>query len=203
MANRNGLAALGVVAAMLVAPAARAADFDVDSSHSQVQFAVKHLAVSTVKGEFGKVTGKVVWDAKKPADTVIDVTIDTSTVNTREAARDGHLKGPDFFDVEKFPTATFKSKKVEAAGKDKLKVHGELTLRGVTRPVVLEVTGPSPETKSPFGTTVIAASATGKVNRKEFGMVWNKALDSGGLLVGEEVNLSIDVELVKKQEPAK
>ncbi len=203
MANRNGLAALGLAAAMLAAPATRAADFEVDSSHSQVQFAVKHLAVSTVKGEFGKVTGKVVWDEKKPADTVIEVTIDTSTVNTREAARDGHLKGADFFDVEKFPTATFKSKKVEGAGKGKLKVHGELTLRGVTRPVVLDVTGPSPEIKSPFGTTVIAASATGEVNRKEFGMVWNKALDSGGLLVGEEVNLSIEVELVKKQEPAK
>ncbi|HEY3446833.1 MAG TPA: YceI family protein [Myxococcales bacterium] len=180
---------------------ALAADYDIDSAHSQVGFAVKHLMVSTVKGEFGKVSGTVSYDPKKPEATVLDVTIDTTSINTREAKRDGHLKSPDFFDTEKFATATFKSTKVQSAGKGKLKVTGDLTIKGITKPVTLEVTGPSAEAKSPWGQTVIAASAIGKVSRRDFGMTWNKTLDGGGLLVGENVDLSIDAELIKK-EPA-
>ncbi len=193
---------LGAVSAVLLSipVQALAADYDLDPTHSQVWFAVKHLMVSTVKGEFQKVSGTVRYDPKKPEATVLDVTIDTTSINTREAKRDGHLKGPDFFDAGKFPTATFKSTKVEKAGSGKLKVTGDLTLRGVTKKVTLEVTGPSAEAKSPWGQTVVAASATGKINRKDFGMSWNKALDGGGLLVGETVDLAIDVELIKKEQ---
>jgi len=195
---------LGIVtAALLAAPAvAFGADYDIDTAHSQVGFATRHLMVSTVRGEFGKVEGTVRYDSKKPQDSVVDVTIDVSTINTRDPKRDGHLKSPDFFDVEKYKTATFKSRKVEPAGKGKLKVTGDLTLRGITRPVVLEVTGPSAEAKSPWGQTVVAATATGKINRKDFGMTWNKALDGGGLLVGDTVDLVIETELIKREAPA-
>ncbi|MGC4122568.1 MAG: YceI family protein [Myxococcales bacterium] len=192
---------LGIVSAVLVSVPvqALAADFDIDTSHSQVGFAVKHLMVSTVKGEFQKVSGTVSYDPKKPEATALDVTIDIGSISTREAKRDGHLKSPDFFDADKFGTATFKSTKVEKAGAGKLKVTGDLTIKGVTKPVTLEVTGPSAEAKSPWGQTVVAASATGKINRKDFGMTWNKTLDGGGLLVGETVDLSIDAELIKKE----
>ena len=187
----------------LFAPvSALAADYDIDPSHSQVGFSVKHMVISTVRGEFGKVSGTISYDAKKVAATALDVTIDTGTISTHEENRDKHLKSPDFFDVEKNPTITFKSKKVEAAGKGKLKVTGDLTLHGVTKSVVLAVTGPSAEVKSPFGKTVMAASATGSVNRKDFGLTWNKTMDNGGLLVGEEVGIDISVELVKKEEAA-
>ena len=191
-----------VTAVLFAASPALAADFDVDPAHSSVSFSVKHLVVSTVRGEFAKVSGTVSYDAKKLEATALDITIDPASVDTRDAKRDGHLKSADFFDVEKFPTVTFKSKKVEAAGKGKLKVTGELTLHGVTKPVTLSVTGPSAEVKSPFGTTVVAASATTTINRKDFGMNWNKALDSGGVMVSDEVALTIDVELVKKEAAA-
>lgn len=182
--------------------AALAADYELDASHTQVGFATKHLMVSTVKGEFQKVSGKVSYDPKKPEATVIEVTIDTTSINTRDPKRDGHLKAPDFFDAEKFPTATFKSTKVEKAGAGKLKVVGDLTIKGITKPVTLEVSGPSAEAKSPWGQSVVAASAVGKINRKDFGMSWNKTLDGGGLLVGETVDLAIDAELIKKEAPA-
>lgn len=180
---------LGIVsAALIAAPAsALAADFDIDTSHTQVMFAVKHMMVSTVRGEFAKASGTLSYDAKNPGATVMDVTIDVGTINTRDAKRDGHLKSPDFFDAEKFPTATFKSTKVVAAGPGKLKVTGDLTLKGVTKPVTLDVVGPTAETKSPWGQTVIAASATGRINRKDFGMTWNKTLDGGGLLVSDAI----------------
>jgi len=187
----------------LFAPvSAMAADYDLDPAHSQVGFSVKHMVISTVRGEFGKVSGTVTYDAKKPAATVIDVTIDATSISTHEDNRDTHLKGADFFDVEKNATITFKSKKVDAAGKGKLKVVGDLTLHGVTKSVTLTVTGPSAEIKSPFGKTVMAASATATVNRKDFGMTWNKAMDSGGLLVGEDVTIDINAELVKKEAAA-
>jgi polyisoprenoid-binding protein YceI len=194
---------LAVLIGLSAVPAsALAADYDIDTAHSTLTFSVKHLVVSTVRGEFGKVSGTVSYDAKKLADTALDITIDPASIDTRDAKRDGHLKSADFFDVEKFATATFKSKKVEAAGKGKLKITGDLTIHGVTKPVTLAVTGPSAEVKTPFGTTVIAASATATINRKDFGMVWNKALDSGGVMVSDEVTLAIDVELVKKEAAA-
>lgn len=180
---------------------ARAANYDIDTAHSSAGFAVRHLAVSNVRGEFAKVTGVVEYDAKDPSKTRVEATIDAASVTTRDPKRDEHLKSADFFDVAQYPVITFKSTKVEKASQG-LKVKGDLTLHGVTRPVVLDVQGPTPEVKDPWGNVRAGASATAKINRKDFGMSFNKTLDSGGLVVGDEVAITIDVELVKKAAPA-
>ncbi len=191
--------AVGMMMALVAAPSlAAAASWDVDPAHTGVTFKVRHMMVTDVRGEFGKVSGKVDFDAKDVTKSIVDVTIDAASINTRDAKRDGHLKSADFFDVAKFPTITFKSTKVEAAGKGKLKVHGNLTLHGVTKLVVLEVEGPSAEIKGPWGSFHSGATATTKINRKDFGMSWNQALDAGGVVVGEEVSITIDVELTRK-----
>jgi polyisoprenoid-binding protein YceI len=153
--------------------------------------------VSTVKGQFEKVKGTIELDDKDVTKSNVEVTIDLTSVNTHEPKRDGHLKSPDFFDVAKFPSATFKSTKIQKAGK-KLKVTGDLTLHGVTKPVVLEVEGPSAASKTPFGTTVRGVHATGKLDRKDFEIGWNKVLDNGGVLVGNEVMLEFNAELTEK-----
>jgi len=181
---------------------AHASEWDIDGSHTTAQFAVKHLAISTVKGTFDKVGGTLSLDDKDITKSKVEVTIDPASIDTREPKRDAHLKSPDFFDVAKFPTMTFKSTKVEKAGKNKLKVTGDLTMHGVTKPVTLAVDGPTAEIKSPFGTTVRAVSLTGKLNRKDWGLGWNKVLETGGLVVSEEVQLDISAELVKKAEAA-
>ena len=177
---------------------AGATTWEINPGHSAAQFSVRHLMVSNVRGEFGKVTGTVDIDDKDITKSTVDATIDASTVNTRDEKRDGHLKSPDFFDVAKFPTITFKSKKVAKAGAGKLKVTGDLTIHGVTKEVVLNVEGPSKEAKDPWGNIKSGAEATTKVNRKDFGLTWNKALETGGVVVGDEVSLTIDVELLKK-----
>jgi polyisoprenoid-binding protein YceI len=173
-----------------------------DPVHSAIEFSVRHMMVSTVKGQFEKVKGTLQLDEKDVTKSTVEVTIDLGSVNTHEPKRDGHLKSPDFFDVAKFPTATFKSTKVQKAGKDKLKVTGELSLHGVTKSVVLEVEGPTPAYKTPFGTTVRGVHATGKVDRKDFDIGWNKVLDNGGVLVGNEVSLELNAELSEKAEAA-
>lgn len=194
----KSLPAAALAFAVFQVPAlARAATYDIDTAHSSAGFTVRHLAVSNVRGEFGKVTGTVEYDDKDVAKTKVEATIDATTVNTREAKRDEHLKSPDFFDVATYPTITFKSKKVEKGSKG-LKVTGDLTMHGVTRPVVLDVEGPTKEVKDPWGNVRIGASATAKLNRKDYGVSFNKTLDSGGLMVGEEVAVAIDLELVKK-----
>jgi polyisoprenoid-binding protein YceI len=190
-------------AAALAAPAlAFGATYDIDPSHTSAQFAVKHAMVSTVKGEFGKVTGTVNVDEKDITKSSIDAEIDVSTIDTRNADRDGHLKSPDFFDVANHPKMTFKSTKVEKVAGGKLKVTGNLTIRGTTKPVVLDVEGPTPEVKNIDGSQRIGAVATLKLNRKDYGLNWNRALEAGGLLVGEEVAVTIDFEGVKKQAAA-
>jgi len=187
---------------LLAIPAtASAATWDIDPAHSTIEFSVKHMMVSTVKGLFEKVKGTIELDDKDVTKSTVEVTIDLTSVNTHEPKRDGHLKSPDFFDVAKYPTATFKSTKVQKAGK-KLKVTGDLTLHGVTKPVVLDVEGPSAASKTPFGTTVRGVHATGKVDRKDFEIGWNKVLDNGGVLVGNEVTLEFNAELTEKAPPA-
>lgn len=190
--------ALGVVCIAFSAQA-RADEYEIDPVHSRVGFAVKHLVVSTVHGEFVKLKGTVSYDPKNPEATRLEVVIDADSLSTRDAGRDGHLKGADFFDVPKNPTIIFVSKKVEKAGKGDLKVLGDLTLRGVTKPVTLVVTGPSHEVKNVMGKTVRAASAVTTIRRKDFGMTWNKAMDGGGVIIGDDVTISIDAELVKKE----
>jgi polyisoprenoid-binding protein YceI len=196
---RSSVRLLSILFSLVSTSALGQTTWEIDPAHSSVTFAVKHLVVSTVRGEFGKFAGEAIYDEKSPVRSIVSATLDAGSVNTREPTRDAHLKGADFFDVQKFPTITFKSSKVERLGKDGYKVVGALTLHGVTKPVTLQVTGPSAPVKTPFGQTVMAVSAVGAISRKDFGMAWNKVLDSGGLLVGDEVAISIDVELVKKQ----
>ena len=193
------LAALG--AALFVAPSL-AATWNIDSAHSSAQFSVKHLMIATVRGEFSKVSGAIEFDGKTIAGITVDATIDAATVTTREPKRDAHLKSADFFDVEKFPTITFKSKKAVAAGPGKFKLTGDLTMHGVTKEVTLDVDGPTAEIKDPWGNVKIGASATTKINRKEFGVSWNGNLDNGGVVVGDEVTITIDLEAAKKADEA-
>jgi polyisoprenoid-binding protein YceI len=193
------LRTLVLSAAMVLVPAlAGATTWDIDPAHSSIEFSVKHMMVSTVKGQFEKLSGKLELDDKDVTKSTVEVTIDLASVNTREPKRDGHLKSPDFFDVSKYPTATFKSTKVQKAGKNKLRVTGELDLHGVTKPVVLEVEGPSEPNKTPYGTTVRGVHATAKLDRKDFGIGWNKVLDNGGVLVGNEVTLEMNAELSER-----
>jgi len=169
--------------------------WQVDPKHSSAQFAVTHLMISTVRGEFHQVNGTVVVDDADTSKSYVHVTIDATTVDTREPDRDKHLMSPDFFDVAKYPSMTFKSTKVESNGPDKLKVTGDLTIRGVTKQVVLDVTAPKPPIKDPWGLQRTAVSGSTKINRQDFGVAWNKALDAGGVVVGDDVNITLDVEL--------
>jgi polyisoprenoid-binding protein YceI len=175
-----------------------ATTWKIDPQHTAAQFAVKHMMISTVRGEFKNVTGTVVWDDQDVTKSKVDVTIDAKTVNTGEEKRDQDLKSNKFFDVATFPTLTFVSKKVEANGTGKLKVTGDLTIRGVTKEVVLDVEGPTAAIKDPWGNIRSAASATTQVNRQDFGVKWNANLDGGGVVVGDTVNITIDLEMTKQ-----
>ncbi len=198
MTRMTGIAAL---LAAFVPSAGHASAWDIDPMHSHASFTVKHLVISNVRGDFGKTTGQAVIDDGDITRSSVEATIDVSTIDTRVSDRDNHLKSPDFFDVAKYPTITFKSTKVEKAGKGKLKVKGELTLHGVTRPVVLEVEGPTPEIKGMKGETRRALSATTKLNRKDYGLTWSKMIEAGPV-VGDKVNIELSVELVKAAEAA-
>jgi len=188
------------VATVLSLPAAAAnSQWQIDSHHSAAQFAVKHLMISTVRGEFHGVTGTVNWDDKDITKSTVDVTIDATSVDTREPDRDKDLKSENFFDVAKYPTMTFKSKKIEQAGAGKLKVTGDLTMHGVTKEVTLDVEGPTSPIKDPWGNTRVALNATATINRQDFGVKWNKTMDGGGVVVSDNVNITIDAELVKQQ----
>jgi polyisoprenoid-binding protein YceI len=178
---------------------ASAATWNIDADHSNVGFKVRHLMVSNVKGSFEKFTGSVDINDKDITKSKVEVTIDTNSINTNVQKRDEHLRSPDFFDVAKFPTMTFVSKKVAKAGKDKLKVTGDLTLHGVTKEVVLDVDALSKESKDPWGNMRRGTTATTKINRKDFGLVWNKALETGGVAVGEEVLITLEIEMIKAQ----
>jgi polyisoprenoid-binding protein YceI len=192
------LLTLAAMSILWIPANASAATWELDPAHSGVEFSVRHMMVSTVKGRFEKVKGTVELDEKDVTKSTVEVTIDLSSVNTNEPKRDGHLKSPDFFDVAKFPSASFKSTKVQKAGKNKLKVTGDLSLHGVVKPVVLEVEGPTDSFKTPFGTTVRGVHATGKLDRKDFDIGWNKVLDNGGVVVGNEVSLELNAELTEK-----
>ncbi|MFY2563968.1 YceI family protein [Corallococcus terminator] len=181
---------------------AMATTWEIDSAHSGAEFSVKHMMVTNVKGSFGNVKGAVNLDDKDVTKSTVEATIDATTINTNNAKRDEHLKAPDFFDTAKFPTITFKSTKVEKAGEGKLKVTGNLTMHGVTKPVVLDVTGPSKESKDPWGNTRTGVEATTKLNRKDFGLAYNQALETGGVAVGEEVTVNLDLALTKKADAA-
>ena len=183
-----------VVSAVALSAPTLAATWQIDPAHSNVSFSVRHMMVSNVRGEFTKVSGTVEGDEKTPAQAVITATIDATSINTREAKRDDHLKSPDFLDVAKYPTIIFKSKKIEPSGSGQFKVTGDLTLHGVTKEVVLDVSDVTAPIKDPMGKTRAGAQATTKIDRKDFGINWSKVMDGGGLMVGDEVAISIDVE---------
>jgi polyisoprenoid-binding protein YceI len=154
--------------------------------------------VSNVRGEFSGVSGTVVLDAEDSANSKVEAAIDATTIQTRDSQRDQHLMSADFFDVEKFPKIIFTSKKVAPVGEVEWRVVGDLTIHGVTREVDLDVEGPTPEVKDPWGNIKIGATATTKVNRKDFGLVWNVALEAGGILVGEEVAIQLELEMTRQ-----
>lgn len=195
---RSRVISAAVLAAALSLPAAAANTWQIDPNHSSAQFAVRHLAISTVRGAFTKVNGTVQFDDKDISKSSVEVTIDAASVDTRVADRDKDLRSDHFFDVEKYPTLTFKSTKVEQAAPGKLKVTGDLTIHGVTKPVVLEVDGPTAPVKDPWGNQRVAVNATTKINRQDFGVKWNATMDGGGLVVGDDVAITIDAEMVQK-----
>jgi polyisoprenoid-binding protein YceI len=170
--------------------------WQIDPKHSSAQFAVTHLMISTVRGEFHQLNGTVVVDDADISKSSVNVTIDATTVDTREPDRDKHLMSADFFDVAKYPTMVFKSTKVESAGPGRLKITGDLTIRGVTKQAILEVSAPKPPIKDPWGLQRTAVSGSTRINRQDFGVAWNKTLDAGGVVVGDEVNINLDVEMV-------
>jgi polyisoprenoid-binding protein YceI len=188
-----------VALAALVALPAAASTWEIDPNHTESSFVVKHLMVSNVRGQFGKTTGTVVQDDKDITKSKADLTIDATTVNTRVDKRDAHLKSPDFFDVEKFPTITFKSTKITKGEGNTLKAEGDLTIHGVTKPVVLNVEY-TPETLA-GGKTIRGLTATTKINRKDFGLNWNRTIEAGGVMVGEDVAITVEAELHRKDAP--
>ena len=197
--NRFAKYAAALIAAVfLTIPAlAHAADWRIDAAHTTVSFKVRHLGVTWVQGEFQRVSGKVRYDRKNPGAAAADIVIDADSINTRNARRDNHLRNDDFLLVEKHPSITFKSKSVKNAGADSLELVGDLTIRGVTKEVVLKVADISGEVTTGRGTVKMGASATTRINRKEFGVKYNRLLEAGGLVVGNEVRITIDVELNK------
>jgi polyisoprenoid-binding protein YceI len=171
--------------------------YQIDSAHSSAQFTVRHMMISNVRGEFTKLSGSIAYDPADPANSSVEATIEAASINTRDPQRDAHLKSADFFDVERFPALTFRATEIGVRDGEG-KVKGDLTIHGVTREAVLHVEGPTPEAKDPWGNLRIGATATAKINRKDFGLTWNAALEAGGVLVGEEVKITIDLEAIRQ-----
>jgi polyisoprenoid-binding protein YceI len=172
--------------------------WEIDAAHTGAHFSVRHLMVSNVRGEIHASSGTLTYDPAKPEASKLEVTLDVNTVDTREPKRDEHLKSADFFDVAKYPTITFKSKSVKKDGK-KLEVTGDFTLHGTTKEIVLHVDEVHGPTKDPWGNNRIGASASTKINRKDFGLGWNAALETGGVMVGEDVTITLEVEFTQKK----
>jgi len=193
--NKRLLLPLSAFVLMAVAAFAQGNDWQIDPAHSAAQFSVKHLGISTVRGAFSKVSGTVQYNASDPSKTVVNATIDASSIDTRVQMRDNDLKGPNYFDVQKFPTITFKSKRVAKAADGKLSVIGDLTMHGVTKEVTLDVDGPSAPIDNPAqmgGGKRMGASASTKVNRQDFG------ISGGGTMIGNDIAIELDIEMVQK-----
>jgi polyisoprenoid-binding protein YceI len=176
---------------------AQAVSWHIDPQHSSAQFSVKHMMISTVRGQFGGVKGNVVYDPKNPTSATVEATIDCSTVFTGEPKRDAQLKTAEFFDVKNYPVMKFQSKRVEAGGAGKLKVTGELTINAQTHQVVLELDEPSGVIKDDKGREKIGVSGVTKISRKEFGILYNPILETGGVAVSDEVSIVLEIELIK------
>jgi polyisoprenoid-binding protein YceI len=181
----------------LAIPQISTTTWKIDPVHSVAEFKVKHMMISNVKGQFPKVTGTLTLDESDLTNSNVEASIETASIETRDPQRDTHLKSADFFDVEKFPAISFKSTGISLVRDGELAVEGDLTIRGVTRKVLFSVEGPTPPAKDPWGNARVAVSATTKINRKDFGLTWNAALETGGILVGDEVTITLDVQFVK------
>jgi len=197
----RAVSATALTAVLSLPAVAATSNWQIDPNHSSAQFAVRHLGLSTVRGAFTKVNGTVQLDEKDMAKSSVEVTIDAASVDTRVEGRDKDLRSDHFFDVEKYPTLTFKSTKVEQAEPGKLKVTGDLTIHGTTKQVVLDVEGPTGAVKDPWGNQRAAATATTKINRQDYGVKWNAKMDNGGWVVGDDVAITIDVEMIQKGAP--
>ncbi len=171
--------------------------WNIDPAHSSAEFKVKHMMISNVKGQFAKVTGTLTLDESNLANSRVEALIEVASLETRDAQRDAHLKSAELFDVEKFPTISFKSSRISLVRDGELAIEGDLTIQDVTRKVVFSAEGPTPPAKDPWGNTRVGVSATTKISRKDFGLTWNAALESGGVLVGDEVTITLDVQFVK------
>ena len=179
------------------APEPTTTTWNIDPVHTMAEFKVRHMMITNVKGHFTGVTGVLTLNEQDITKSHVEASIDAASINTREADRDTHLKSADFLDVEKFPKLTFTSTRVTSTGEGELQVEGDLTIHGVTRKVVFTVEGPTPPGKDPWGNTRIGLTATTKINRKDFGLTWNAALETGGILVGDDVTITFDVEAIK------
>ncbi|MFZ3187109.1 MAG: YceI family protein [Candidatus Sulfotelmatobacter sp.] len=181
----------------LAAPQTTTTTWNIDPAHSVAEFKVKHMMISNVKGHFAKVAGTLSLDESDLAKSRVEAEIEAASIETRDAQRDAHLKTSDFLDVDKFPTLSFKSTRISLVQDGELAVEGDLTIHGVTRTVVFSVEGPTPPAKDPWGNTRVAVSATTRISRKDFGLTWNATLETGGILVGDEVTITLDVQFVK------
>jgi polyisoprenoid-binding protein YceI len=181
----------------LTATAPTTTTWNLDPVHSTAEFKVKHMMISNVKGHFTGISGVLNFDETDITKSRVEATIDVSTIGTGDAQRDAHLKSPDFFDAEQFPTLSFRSTQVKQTSDGELAVTGDLTIHGVTREVVFKLEGPTPPAKDPWGNTRRGLSAVTKINRKDFGLIWNTALETGGILVGDDVNIALDIQFVK------
>lgn len=186
-----------VIVAVGLPSLAGASMWQIDPAHTSAQFAVRHLMVSTVRGTLGKVTGVVNLDETDLSKSSVEASIDATAIDTREPKRDTHLKSPDFLDVVQYPTITFKSRKVVRTGDTKFQVTGDLTMHGVTKEVVLDVEGAPQPFKDPMGNLRLGGVASTKLNRRDFKIEWNKTLDGGGVVVGDEISVTIDIEVTK------
>jgi polyisoprenoid-binding protein YceI len=184
--------------ALAVGAGAQTSTWEIDTAHSSVGFSVQHMMVSNVRGYFTRFAGTLTGPSDDVTTAALKVTIETGSIDTREPKRDEHLRSADFFEVAKFPTMTFVSRKVEKVAPGKLRLVGDLTIRDVTKTVTLDVEGPTAQIKDPWGNTRVGARATGTINRKGFGLAWNKVLEAGGVLVSEDVDIVLEIELVKK-----
>jgi polyisoprenoid-binding protein YceI len=176
-------------------------EWKLDPAHSAAHFSVRHLMISNVRGEFTKIGGSVLLNPADPTKSSVEVTIDAGSLSTREPQRDEHLRSADFFDVAKYPTLTFRSKRIEKLGEEYFKVMGDLTIHGVTKEVTFDIEGPTPSVKDPWGNVRAGITGATKINRKDFGLVWNALTESGGVMVGDEVKINIEAELIQ-QTPA-
>jgi polyisoprenoid-binding protein YceI len=194
------LRSIALSCAALIAAGAGSAEvttWHIDPLHSMAEFSVRHMMISTVRGHFGGVKGTILYDPKNPAADRVEATIDCSTISTGEAKRDSDLKGAEFFDVKKYPMMKFRSKRVEVTGEGKLRITGDLTINATTREVVLDAEGPTAEIKDTQGRIKVGVQATTKISRKEFGILYNPVMETGGVAVSDQVSIELEIELIK------